>query len=527
MHAAIRLVPFTLLTALVLNCEYASASEFPLAEITPAGTHLELTPTTGAIVVGEPGTWILRLTDPAGDPVTPLLVTLEGGMRAHGHGFPEAVAVQPTDEPGRYEIAPVIFNMPGDWQILVRLGSPQSVEQVRFELTVGPSYSRMAVEGFTDTQKSIIDSLRLDRLPAARDPSNRFSGNPSAVALGRRLFFADGLSSSREKSCAHCHQPEQAFTDGKAVSVPDNPMSRNAPTLLGVGLQRWYYWDGRRDSLWAQALTPMETRAEMGSSRMEVVRFVTSDIQISTDFRRLTHITTRFEDRKRFLEGAGPFGDQQGRRLWQAMTAADRSLVDQAFAAVGKLIAAYEETLLPATTRFDRFAAALSDGEVERVNEILSAAEQRGLELFIDDGRTRCLRCHNGPLFTNYGFHAIGSEAGPFDLGFFLGLQAAQVDRFNCTGAYSDDRSSCPIRHMGNLELEQFAGAFKVPTLRHLEQTAPYFHDGRFESLEAVLDFYRNPPEQALQSMELTPLHLDQEETGDLLAFLRSLSPDQ
>jgi cytochrome c peroxidase len=80
---------------------------------------------------------------------------------------------------------------------------------------------------------------------------------------------------------------------------------------------------------------------------------------------------------------------------------------------------------------------------------------------------------------------------------------------------------------MGNLELEQFAGAFKVPTLRHLEQTAPYFHDGRFESLEAVLDFYRNPPEQALQSMELTPLHLDQEETGDLLAFLRSLSPDQ
>jgi cytochrome c peroxidase len=499
----------------------AQAAEYPLAASTPSGISVQLQP-AGPIVVGEPGTWMLEIASPrklAGR----LHIEFEAGMRAHGHGLAEAVEVRAEDA-GRYVIAPVVFQMPGAWELVLTLASPDRVERLSFELTIGAS-ERSATTDITAADLPLLRTLTLDALSVRTDPTNRFSGHSGAIDLGRALFFSPRLSADGSLSCAQCHQPERAFTDGRVTSMGRRTLTRNAPTLLGVSQHRWYYWDGRRDSLWSQALTPIETRSEMGAVRTDVVRLISEDPTWGPRFRQLRGIDTRFDDDARFPRGAGPFGDPNQRRKWERMTREDRRAINAAFADVGKLIAAFEETLQPEPTRFDRFVTALARDR-DSAGRLLSAAEQRGLALFMDHSKTQCLRCHNGPLFTNYGFHAIGSDVGMLDQGFALGMQAARVDPFNCAGEFSDDRRRCASRLAGELDPDHYAGAFKVPTLRNLRATAPYFHDGRFATLEEVLAFYQSPPDSGSRSLEIAPLGLDDEETSALLAFLGALSPD-
>ena len=150
-----------------------------------------------------------------------------------------------------------------------------------------------------------------------------------------------------------------------------------------------------------------------------------------------------------------------------------------------------------------------------------------GIKLFLDSNKTQCLRCHNGPLFSNLGFHNIGSgfiNGKLLDYGRILGLQAVRYDIFNCTGAFSDAaKESCSaLRFALKREVPGFfKGAFKVPSLRNIAITAPYFHDGRYKSLQDVIAHYREPPEV---SGELQPLDLSDEEVHQLIAFLNMLS---
>ena len=139
--------------------------------------------------------------------------------------------------------------------------------------------------------------------------------------------------------------------------------------------------------------------------------------------------------------GAGPYAESNGKNLWNKMSALDRKWVDTAYANVGKFLAAYMETLQPEPSRFDAFVEALVADGYPSAQRLLSVDEQRGLKLFLDGARTQCLRCHNGPLFTNYGFHNIATGTGTDgipDFGRMIGLQAAQLDPFNCLGNYSD-----------------------------------------------------------------------------------------
>jgi cytochrome c peroxidase len=169
----------------------------------------------------------------------------------------------------------------------------------------------------------------------------------------------------------------------------------------------------------------------------------------------------------------------------------------------------------------------------------LTAAERAGLALFLDAGRTQCLRCHNGPLFTNHGFHRVGTDqpAGGGrlpDFGRFLGLQAALIDPFNCLGAFSDaPPEQCrEIQFVRRDHLDAETGKFKTPTLRGLGRTAPYMHDGRFASLAEVIDHYRAPPPNAASGPngfgghELLPLVLSDAEASALVQFLLSLDGD-
>ncbi|MBW2275698.1 MAG: hypothetical protein JRG96_20760 [Deltaproteobacteria bacterium] len=348
-----------------------------------------------------------------------------------------------------------------------------------------------------------------------------------AAELGHRLFFAPQLSGDGRVSCATCHVSSLLFTDGRKTSRGLADTTRNAPTLVGSGHSPWMFWDGRRDSLWAQALGPLEAGAEMGSTRVAVVRHVATDPSLAPLYQQVFGSASGLGDVTRLPERAGPFGDSDEQAAWQRMTAADRRAVDVAFANIGKAIAAYERLIEPGPSRFDRYVEQLRAGSPAATEATLSDEEIRGLRLFVDAGRTLCLRCHNGPLLTNQSFHQVGTATGEGalpDFGRFLGIQAVLIDPFNCLGSFSDasPRQCEELRFLAKSHVAGEMGKFKTPTLRGLPRTGPYMHDGRFASLEEVIEHYRSPPAGAA-SMEITPLELDDGESRALVAFLSSL----
>jgi cytochrome c peroxidase len=295
--------------------------------------------------------------------------------------------------------------------------------------------------------------------------------------------------------------------------------------VVGAAYAPWQFWDGRRDSLWAQALAPLEVAAEMGATRLEVVRHVTRDPRHREDYAALFGPPPDFAG-PGFPPRASPFGDAEARAAWQRLPAEAREQVDRAFANTGKAIAAYERLLAPGPSPFDAYVERLVAGDFAGAETVLGADEVAGLALFVDTGRTLCLRCHNGPLLTNQSFHDVASSRlGPIpDLGRYVGLQSLLLDPFNCLGPHSDAPADgcAELRFLERRETERLTGAFKTPTLREVARTAPYFHDGRLATLEAVIEHYRSPP--ADPGSEITPLELSDAEAGQLAAFLRTLS---
>src|SRR5262245_33116143 len=145
---------------------------------------------------------------------------------------------------------------------------------------VGPAASAPDVVGFDPTEVRRILQHGPWAPPLSRDPSNRSSGNPEAIALGSRLFFDPRLSSNGAIACASCHVPERAWTDGRSRAVGLERLDRNTPTILDTARHRWFSWDGRSDSLWSQSVKPILDPREMGASALHVARLVRGDAEI-------------------------------------------------------------------------------------------------------------------------------------------------------------------------------------------------------------------------------------------------------
>ena len=352
---------------------------------------------------------------------------------------------------------------------------------------------------WTDAERTILRSLWLNSLPPPpADPSNAVADDPRAADFGYRLFFDTRLSSNNAISCATCHQPERRFTDGLARGQALGTSKRNTLSIVGVVYSPWLYWDGRRDSLWSQALSPLEDPAEHGGDRQQFAQLIADD----PDYRR------------RYEELFGDFPNLP-----------DAAAVDRIFANVGKTIAAYERLLLPAPSRFDDYVAALVAGEPESATTILSPDERRGLQLFIGEGA--CIQCHNGPLFTNHEFHNTGVLSFPGELpdkGRAVGVREVRADPFNCRGAYSDDAA----KRCDELEFARtgadILGAVRTPSLRNLDSTAPYMHKGQLATLGAVLRHYNEAPLAMIGHSEAKPLGLSKRELRQLEAFLGTLA---
>lgn len=350
---------------------------------------------------------------------------------------------------------------------------------------------------WTAAQRRQIATLSLSQLPPPPpSPGNRVADLPAARVLGQALFMDAGLSRNGRIACATCHLPERQFTDGRRLGQGMAGLPRHVPGLLAAAWSPWQFWDGRADSLWAQAVQPLRDAREQGLSPERLLQ-------------RLR---------------------QQHASAWQAVFGplparlADATAGTTLFVNTGKAIEAYERSLRPPRTRFDDYADALAAGQPSTA---LDAGEQRGLQVFL--GKGQCGRCHFGPLFTNHGFSntGLGSRpAGQPDPGREQGLARVMDDPLRCGGDWHDARpASCPHLAHVRLHAPEWLGAYKVPSLRQVAQTAPYMHDGRFGSLEQVVTHYQHAqnPDGDFGHTELRPLALSAREQTDLVNFLKTL----
>ncbi|MCE9618999.1 MAG: methylamine utilization protein [Planctomycetes bacterium] len=341
--------------------------------------------------------------------------------------------------------------------------------------------------------------------PPPPDPTNRWSDDPKAAALGHDLFFSANLSRDGTVSCSTCHKPGMNFTDGLDVAVGLGKGTRHTPGLLNVAHQKWLTWDGRADSLWSQALHPFETPSEMGLTRAEVMERIAADPLLHGKYRSVF--------------GPFPASDQPHE-------------IDKAFAQVGKAIAAYERMLRSDPAPFDRWIERVRAGN-DGPTQDFGVDAIRGAKLFV--GRARCFDCHNGPTFSDGQFHFIGApladDALPTDRGRIDGVARLRQDPFNAAGTWSDDPSGARARVTLATEAnpEQW-GQFRTPSLRQIDRTAPYMHQGQMKSLEEVIRFYSTLEGAALldhhSESVLRRLDLSPQETADLIAFLHGLTGD-
>ena len=334
---------------------------------------------------------------------------------------------------------------------------------------------------------------------SAADESNRVSQNPAAIRLGERLFFDHDLGGDAGFSCASCHDPGLAFTDGQDTGRGRARLERNTTSLLNVGGNRWFGWGGETDSLWAQSIRPIVAADEMAATPADVKALLL--------------------DRPRYLE------------LYQTafQTNPEQEPDETVLVNVAKALAAYQETLVSPRTPFDEFRDALLRDDRSAMQAYPESA-QRGLKLFI--GEARCNLCHFGPKFSNGEFGDVGIPyftVGGVDAGRYRGIKQVRSSPYNRLGEFNDGDAEQNAIATRQVRLTQRNwGEFKVPGLRDVALTAPYMHNGSLPTLRHVVLHYSNLDEERLHTdgeKILRPLDLDHQQVEDLLSFLQSLSP--
>lgn len=379
---------------------------------------------------------------------------------------------------------------------------------------------------WTPEELVILESLWLESLPSLpEDPSNAVADSVAAAKLGQLIFFDKRFSANGQISCATCHQPQKYFTDGMNKAFAIGQTARHTPSIVGTAYSPWLYWDGRKDSQWSQALSPMEDPAEHGGNRLQFVRLMSTDERYRSEYEALFGEMPDFTDQTLFPINAGPVSNPEWNSAWHMMTENNQHLVNQVFTNIGKLLAAYERRIMPSASRFDAYVASLLKNSPELSQPLLTNDEINGLRLFIGDAR--CTECHNGPLFTNNEFHNTGLLPSPGELpdqGRSRVVQQLLLDPFNCIGTYSDaSHELCTELNYMRTERIELIGAMRTPTLRNIGNTAPYMHKGQLPSLTDVLKHYNQAELALIGHNEAEPLGLNGKQLQQIELFLRTL----
>jgi cytochrome c peroxidase len=348
--------------------------------------------------------------------------------------------------------------------------------------------------------------------PPPHDKSNAVSGNCWAIDFGRNLFFDLRLSRNRNRSCATCHIPEEGLTDGRAAAFAPRVL-RNTPSVWNVAYNRWFFWDGRADSLWAQTAGPIEAAAELNLDRIDLAHRIATEPDLKREYEALF--------------GALP---DLGRTADVATNAqARRDAATQILVNVAKAIAAFEETLISSDAAFDRFVAAVRAGDPGASNA-LPAAALRGLKIFA--GRGQCVQCHAGPNFSDGEFHnmlALPADGDADDPGRYRGLELLDASELRADGRFAAAADADRITKLKSVTRgEVTRGQFKTPSLRNVVERAAFLHHGRLASLQAALARYASLPARARQDARADPLvgsiEVSLQDIDDLLAFLQTLT---
>ncbi|MEA5460898.1 cytochrome c peroxidase [Arcicella sp. LKC2W] len=298
--------------------------------------------------------------------------------------------------------------------------------------------------------------------------------NHERVRLGKKLFFDPVLSHGNVRSCASCHQPENGFTDGLVKPFTLNNkklLPRNTPTLLNVALQGKQFYDLRTDNLENQSQDVIENKDEMHGSLKEISQKLSADKKYIELFK------------KAFPEQKGSIQERQ----------------------IANALASFERSLISLNSRFDLY--------LRGDKSMLNASEMRGFNLFA--GKAKCGICHFTPLFngtvppnfTNTESEVIGVPATP---------QNKSIDK--------------DLGRYARYQFDIWKYSFKTPTLRNIEKTSPYMHNGVYKTLEEVVEFYNQGGGKGLgfdlpnQTLPETKLNLTESEQKDLVAFLKSLT---
>ena len=301
-----------------------------------------------------------------------------------------------------------------------------------------------------------------------------------SIILGRRLFYDIRLSSTNKISCATCHKQHLAFTDGltHSIGVSGQPLAFNSMSLSNLMWgPKHFFWNGRSPSLENQALQPIQHVDEMGQDLAQLVDELAKDESYQVLF-------------KQAYGGINT-------------------------AAIAKALANFQRTLISSNSRYDQYLR----GEIK-----LTAIEELGRKLFMAHPDTKaslrggnCIDCHS--QFLTSGFNTL-------------------YDGFSNNGLNSDD--SLPAALFEVTGKEEHRGLFKTPTLRNIAVTAPYMHDGRFDTLQQVLNHYNGGIKR---SKTLSPLiaeadnipktqkdhislNLSEDEEQAIIAFLHTLTDE-
>jgi cytochrome c peroxidase len=357
--------------------------------------------------------------------------------------------------------------------------------------------------------------------PPAPDPTNAASGNCLAIDFGRNLFFDVRLSRDGNRSCATCHILEEGLADGRAVAIAPR-MLRNTPAVWNVAYQRWFFWDGRADSLWAQAAGPIETPAELNLDRVELARRVATEPDLRREYEVLFG---PLPDRGQVASAGG----EAARTAGETMPRDARDGATRMFVNIAKAIAAFQETLTSTDAAFDRFVQALRGGDKSGANAFPAPA-LRGLRIFV--GRGQCVQCHSGPNFSDSEFHnmlAVPEGGNAEDSGRYRGLELLDRSELRADGKFASALDPDRIAKLKSaVRDERTRGQFKTPSLRNVAERTAFLHHGQIATLRGAVARYaslraeahRRPGADALvHSIEVFPQDVD-----DLLAFLQTLT---
>lgn len=417
--------------------------------------------------------------------------------------------------------------------IAIRLGTLMLVAMPMANLFAGgPSDQTVAHrDRWKAADIGILASMHLGQLPPQpQDPSNAVEGSHAASELGKRLFNDARLSKDQTVSCATCHDARNQFQDGLPVARGVGVGSRRAMPIVGSGHSPWLFWDGRKDSLWSQALGPFEDAVEHGGNRARYAH------QMQAFYRsEYEAIFGPMPDLSQSARNASPLGTPAEKAAWAAMDPKTQADVNRIFSNMGKVIAAYEKKLTHGESRFDRYVQGTVRGD-PGAQQILSKEEVNGLRIFI--GKGQCVTCHNGPLFTDHSFHNTGVPPRDLrnpDRGRAAAIAKVQKDEFNCLGLFSDAKpAQCQELRFIVTGDHAMEGAFRTPSLRNVALRAPYMHAGQFSSIEEVIAHYVKAPTAVVGHTELAnagaghserrPIRLSEQEVKELAQFLGTLS---